>query len=137
MEMNQVTESEQSEDEEEMDVEQAGDVDEEMMSEQPSDVDFDINNSASAILLIIKNSPVKKRGAKYLMSVMSNKLNKFTDEEKLDILVVLAHSDSDDIKTLLKEKGIDIVNIPRKTKRTSFSDLCKSTKHWYKDELKS
>ena len=43
--MNQVTESEQSEDEEETDAEQAGDVDdEEMMSEQPSDVDFDINS---------------------------------------------------------------------------------------------
>ena len=126
MEMNQVTESQQSEDEEETDTKQTGDVDdEEMMSEQLSDVDFDINSqsycdSASAILNIIKNSPVKKRGAKYLMS---NKLNKFTDEEKLDILVVLAHSVSDDIKTLLKEKGIDIISIPRKTKRTSFSDL--------------
>ena len=68
---------------------------------------------------------------------MSNKLNKFTDEEKLDILVVLAHSICDDMKTLLKEKGIDVVSIPRKTKRMSFSDLSKSTKHRHKDELKS
>ena len=51
------------------------------------------------------------------------------------MLVVLAHFLTEDIKAVLKENGIEIINLPRKTKRTVFSSLPISSKFHYKDEL--
>ena len=61
--------------------------------------------SASAILNIVKNSPVKKRTAWYLTSQASVKLDRFNDYQKVDIMILLVHSCSDEVKTLIGEKG--------------------------------
>ena len=60
---------------------------------------------ASAILNIAKNSQVKKCTAWYLTSQASVKLDRFNDYQKVDIMILLVHSCSDEVKTLISEKG--------------------------------
>ena len=89
-----------------------------------SDVDFNMenieqshsNSTATAILNVIRNSPRKNCNKRHTLFLISEKLEKCSNEEKLDVLVVLAHFLRDDVKTILKENGIEISNIPRKTK---------------------
>lgn len=44
--------------------------------------------------------------------MISQKLEKCSNEEKLDVLLVLAHFLTEDVKTVLEENGIEIINIP-------------------------
>ena len=91
---------------------------------------------ASAILNIAKNSQVKKCTAWYLTSQASVKLDIFNDYQKVDIMILLVHSCSDEVKTLIGEKGIQISPIPRKSKRMHFSGMATTSKYFQKDQLK-
>ena len=110
---------------------------------QISDVDFNINmeqshsNSTSAIAIsnIIINMPRKNCNLTNTLFLILQKLGRCSNEEKRDVLVVLPHFITEDVKTAHKENSTEIINIPRKTKRTVFSSLPTFSKFRYKDEL--
>ena len=85
-----------------------------------SDVDFNINmeqsysnlTSAMAILNIIKNLLRKNCKLRCTLFLISQKLEKCSNEEKLDVLLVLTHFHTEDVQTVLKENGTEMINIP-------------------------
>ena len=85
-----------------------------------SDADVNINmeqsysnlTSAMAILNIIKNLPRKNCNLRCTLFLISQKLEKCSNEEKLDVLLVLAHFHTEDVQIVLKENGTEMINIP-------------------------
>ena len=91
--------------------------------------------TGKAILNIIDNSKRKNSNLKYFTEKIRNILHHFAKSEILDILVVLAHSLPDDVKSILKDNGITISSILSNAKRVSFSNIAKSTKFRYKEKI--
>ena len=109
-------------------------------SVEDTDIDFDVQavtpqNTETAAILNIISSPVKKRDKRYYFNTLKEAMKKLSNEEQMDVLVVLAHCLPDKVKTNLAGKGITIATISRKVKRKQFSDLPSSTKSRYKNEL--
>ena len=91
--------------------------------------------TAKAILNIMEKSPRKNSSKIYIIDKINTILDIYTDVEKLDVLVVLAHFLNNDVKFILQDYGIDIRTLPRKVKRTTFSSMTSSTKFRIKDKL--
>ena len=85
-------------------------------------------------IFILSKIRLEKLQLRYTLFLISQKLEKCSNEEKVDKLVVLAHFLTDEVKTVLKENGIETIKIPEKTKRTVFSSLSTSIFR-YKDKL--
>ena len=84
-----------------------------------SDIDFSHDSShsatAAAILNIIRSSPKKRITQKVLLEQVKSYMGShFSAPQMLDILLVLAHSLPQNVKDLVKEKGIEINSIPKK-----------------------
>ena len=102
-------------------------------------MDFNINieqshgHSTNAMaIFILSKIRLEKLQLRYTLFLISQKLKKCSNEEKVDKLVVLAHFLTDEVKTVLKEN--ETIKIPEKTKRTVFSSLSTSIFR-YKDKL--
>ena len=134
--MSRLRKKENEEGKEEMEIELSDESASNRDSDSSDDVDFTTNSEeASAVLNIIKNSPVKNRSSRWNSSIVETKMSKLSDTEKLDILVVLLPHLSEAVKVVLKQKGIEVIKIPRSVKITLFSDMSKSTKHRFKDDI--
>ena len=64
--------------------------------------------TAKAILNIMEKSPRKNSSKRYIIDKINTILDIYTDVEKLDVLVVLAHFLNDDVKFILHDYDIDM-----------------------------
>ena len=104
------------------------------------EIDFCTGNTAAAaaIMNIVRNSPKKKMGyIRGLIQKMEDYFVKYNlnNAEILDVFVVLVRAFSVEIIDMLKEKGVEIVTIPKSLKRHDFSQLPKSSRHNHKERL--
>ena len=74
--------------------------------------DLEVSNpkpaTAKAILNIIEKSPRKNNSKRYITDKINTMLDTYTDVEKLDVLVVLAHFLNNDVKFILHDYGVDM-----------------------------
>ena len=91
--------------------------------------------TVKASLNIMEKSSRKNSSKRYIIDKINTILDIYTDVEKLDVLVVLAHFLNNDVKFILQDYGIDIRTLSRKVKRTTFSSMTSSTKFRIKDKL--
>ena len=74
--------------------------------------DLEVSNlkpaTAKAILNIMEKSPRKNSSKRYIIDKINTILDIYTDVEKLDVLVVLAHFLNDDVKFILNNYGVDM-----------------------------
>ena len=74
--------------------------------------DLEVSNlkpaTAKAILNIMEKSPRKNSSKRYIIDKINTILDIYTDVEKLDVLVVLAHFLNDDVKFILHDYGVDM-----------------------------
>ena len=101
--------------------------------------DLEVSNpkpaTAKAILNIIEKSPRKNNSKRYITDKINTMLDTYTDVEKLDVLVVLAHFLNNDVKFILHDYDVDMRTLSWKVKRTTFSSMTSSTKFRIKDKL--
>ena len=64
--------------------------------------------TVKAILNIVEKSPRKNSSKRYIIDKINTILDIYTDVEKLDVLVVLAHFLNDDVKFILQDYGVDM-----------------------------
>ena len=109
--------------------------------DEEDDFSFDgsVNKEeAGAIINMIQNSPTKKRKTeKASFDSLQEYCADFTDNEVVDLLVVLAQALSSSVHDIIKEMGIEITDLPKRTKikRKNLSEISKSSKHRHKDNL--
>ena len=107
-----------------------------------ADIDFDMETAAAVLNMIPpirkKRQEQRKRTTeKHLHDQVKYCLDKLETAEVFDVFVVLVHALSDEVKTQLKDKGVEVRNISRQIKRPEYSTLSKSSKHRSKDKLLS
>ena len=56
----------------------------------------------------MEKSPRKNSSKIYIIDKINTTLDIYTDVEKLDVLVVLAHFLNDDVKFIIHDYGVDI-----------------------------
>ena len=127
-------------------IEQNNDKSSDVREDEENEVDFPFDDSvnigstqeAGAIINMIQNSPSKRRKTeKALFGSLQAYCADFTDNEVLDLFVALAQALSSSILEIIKEMGVDITELPKRTKvkRKNFSEISKSSKHRHKDNL--
>ena len=117
---------------------ESSDVNEDEEDETYFSFDGSVNKEeAGAIINMIQNSPTKKRKTeKASFDALQEYCADFTDNEVVDLLV-LAQAVSSSIHDIIKEMGIEITVLPKRTKikRKNLSEISKSSKHRHKDNL--